>query len=471
MLESRRSHRWMALAIVATLGTGLAACKKPTSAPAADDTAKIAEDAFIYGFPIVMNYGVIYESNIDTTSSQYKGPFNNLVNMSRLLTPVDTSVVTPNSDTPYGFAQVDLRAEPMVVCVPAIPKERYYAVQLIDMNTFNYGYIGTRTTGSDAGCYMIAGPGWKGEMPHGIKKIFNDETQFGLALFRTQLFNAADMDNVRKIQAGYKIQPLSAFLGTKAPPAAPPIDWPTMDKEKVKTGFFNYLAFLLQFIPAQPDDSALRARMATIGIEPGKPFDIAKLTDTQRTSVLAGMKSANEKIDADAKANGDQINGWGIAKIENNRAFIAGNWLRRASIARAGIFANDYQEAMYPMARVDSTGATLDGSKASYTITFPAGSLPPVNAFWSVTMYDARTQLLVANPIERYLINSPMLPKLNKNADGSLTIYVSKNSPGKDKESNWLPAPDGEIYMVMRLYWPKLDQLANWKPPAVIKTP
>ena len=248
MSGSLLSRRSIALALVIALGAGTVACKKPGDADTAGavDTAKIAEEAMIYGFPLVMNYGAMYDLSLNPKSSQFKAPPNVLANESRVFTSADTAVVTPNSDTPYSMLQLDLRAEPMVICVPAVPKERYYSVQLIDMTSFNYGYIGSRTTGSDAGCYMVAGPNWKGETPKGIKAVFNNETQFGLTIFRTQLFNAADIDNVKKIQAGYKAQPLSAFLGQPAPAAAPAVDWPAIDKDKAKSEFFRQLKITLK---------------------------------------------------------------------------------------------------------------------------------------------------------------------------------------------------------------------------------
>ena len=467
------TRRSLSLALVIGLGAGVVACKKPEAEADKSttvDTAKIAEAATVYGFPMVMNYAVMYESNIDTKSPQYRGAFNQINSTARVYTPADTAIVTPNSDTPYSMLQLDLRAEPIVICVPAIPKERYYSVQFVDMTTFNYGYIGSRATGNDAGCYMVAGPNWQGETPKGIKAVFRNDTQFGLTVFRTQLFNPADIDNVKKIQAGYKAQPLSAFLGTTPPPAAPAIEWPAIDKQTAKTDSLKYVNFLMQFMPAQPDDIATRAEIAKIGVEPGKPFDTATLTDAQKSTLAEGMKAGNDKVQAAARNLGSKQNGWNAAKIENTRAATNGDWVRRAAVAQAGIYANDYQEAYYPFSREDSTGATLDGSKASYTITFPGSAMPPVNAFWSITMYDGKSQLLINNPINRYLINSPMLSGMKKNADGGITIYVSKDSPGKDKEANWLPAPNDEIYMAMRLYWPKLAELDTWKPPAVEKT-
>jgi hypothetical protein len=185
------------------------------------EAKQIAQEAFIYGFPIVMNYAVFYEYFVDKAGKEYKAPPNQLYNTARVYTPKDTAIVTPNSDTPYSFVEMDLRAEPFVLCHPEIEKARYFSVQLIDMYTFNYGYIGSRATGNGAGCFMVAGPSWKGEKPDGIAKVFQSETDFSLALIRTQLFNPADIGNVKKIQARYRALPLSKFQGKPAPPAAP----------------------------------------------------------------------------------------------------------------------------------------------------------------------------------------------------------------------------------------------------------
>src|SRR5436309_12483063 len=183
--------------------------KAGVAAPGIAETKAIAEEGFIYGLPLVMNYAVMNEFAVDTKSSQYKAPFNEINNEHRVATPEDTAVITPNSDTPYSMVWMDLRAEPMVISVPAVEKERYYSVQLIDGNTYNYGYIGSRATGNDPGDYMVAGPDWKGETPPGIKKVFRSSTQFSAVAYRTQLFNPEDMPNVVKIQAGYKVRPLS----------------------------------------------------------------------------------------------------------------------------------------------------------------------------------------------------------------------------------------------------------------------
>ena len=437
------------------------------------ETYDTAKEAYVYGFPMIAAYMAMYEFNIDKSSPQYKGPFNQVLSEGRLFTPKDTSIVTPNSDTPYSMVQMDLRAEPMVLCVPAIDKSRYYSVQLTDLYTFNYGYIGTRATGTDAGCYMIAGPSWKGEAPAGVSKTFNSETDFSLAIFRTQLFNPADIENVKKIQAQYTARPLSRFLGQLAPRPSPTPAFPKFTMDAFKTDAFSFLNFLMQFTPATGPaevEKPLHASFAEIGISPGKPYNFSKLSFEHRLLQGLGIKEGYKEIVQRRASIGRVVNGWRIGAAFGNRAFYDGDYALRAAAALAGIYGNNADEALYPLAVADSNGDRLDGKKHKYTITFPADGLPPVNAFWSVTMYDGKTQLLIENPINRYLINSPMLPHLKKNADGSLTIHVQKDALGADKEANWLPAPNGPIYMVMRLYWPKPEALdGSWKPPVIMR--
>lgn len=448
------------------------------SAPSIEQTKAIAEEAFIYGLPLVMNYAIMNEFVLDKNSGQYKGPFNSIANESRVFTYKDTAVVTPNSDTPYSMLWLDLRAEPIVISVPAVDSKRYYSVQLIDGNAYNYGYIGSRSTGSEAGNYLVVGPDWAGEKPEGIRQVFQSTTPFGLTIFRTQLFNAGDIANVVKVQQGYKAQSLSAFLGQPAPPAPAAADFPAASTAGIKANFFDYLDAALQFVPETPADKEIRAKLASIGIGPGKTFDFKDLSAEHKAAVLLAMKSGDDKIEDFLKTGNKNINGWKIGALFGDGAFYNGDWLKRAAAAKGGIYGNDAVEAMYPMTRVDSTGQTIDTSKHNYTLTFGKDKLPPVNAFWSVTMYDGKTQLLIENPINRYLINSPMLADMKKNADGSLTLYIQKESPGKDKEVNWLPAPNGEVYLVMRLYWPKTEDPSilpagngTWQPPAVVRTP
>jgi len=471
-MKTTRSQNLLAAALVSALA--LAAVRAADITPA--ETKTIAEEGFIYGLPIVMNYAVMYAYAIDKGNPEFKAPFNQIKNEARVFTYKDTAIVTPNSDTPYSFAWLDLRAEPIVLSVPAVEKGRYYAIQLEDGNTFNFGYIGSRATGNEAGDYMVAGPDWKGETPPGIKKVFHSTTQFSVAGYRTQLFGPADMPNVVKVQSRYKVQPLSAYLKQPAPPGAPTISFPKINKELAKTGFFDYLDFSLQFAPPGPEEKDIREKLARLGIGAGKTFDFKALSPDQKAAVVEGVKAGEEKIKQYLLAGEKIINGWKIGAYFGDRDFFHGNWLLRAAGAQAGIYGNDAIEATYPMTKTLADGEPLDCSKHNYTLTFPAGQLPPVNAFWSVTMYDGKSQLLIKNPINRYLINSPMLPQMKKNADGSLTLYIQKDSPGANKESNWLPAPNDLIYLVMRLYWPKTEAPSilpagegTWKPPGIVK--
>ncbi|MDF0578812.1 DUF1254 domain-containing protein [Bradyrhizobium yuanmingense] len=474
MLTKRDLLRSSALAVITVAANPLATLAQ-TDRPGFFKAKDIAEAGFIFGLPIVMNYGVMYEYVVDRNSGQFKAPFNHLDNQARVYTYKDTAIVTPNSDTPYSMGWMDLRAQPIVISVPAVDPKRYYSVQLVDGNTYNYGYLGSRATGSDAGDYMVVGPDWKGATPPGIKKVFQSGTQFSLAIIRTQLFNPEDLDNVVKVQAGYKMQPLSAYLKQPVTTASVAVDFPKIDKELVKTNFFEILDFALQFAPAQENEIEIRASLAKIGVGPGKTLNFKDLPLEQKLEIALGMKEGEKKVEEAVAKVGKTINGWQVSAPFGDNAHYNGDWLKRAVAAKAGIYGNDSVEATYPQTRIDRDGQTLDGSKSNYTLTFPPGEQPPVNAFWSVTMYDGKTQLLIENPIDRYLINSPMLPNMKKNADGSVTLYIQNKSPGADKEANWLPAPHGPIYLVMRLYWPKTEPPSilpagdgTWKPPAIV---
>jgi hypothetical protein len=475
MLTKRNLLRSTALAAIAAATAKTVPVTAQTRAewPNLIETKAIAEEGFIYGLPIVMNYAVMYEYCVNKNSGQYKAPFNEINNEARVFTYKDTAIITPNSDTPYSLLWLDLRAEPMVLSVPNVEKSRYYSVMLCDGNTFNYGYIGSRATGSEAGDYLVVGPGWQGITPPGIQKVFQSSTQFSLAAYRTQLLNPADMPNVVKVQAGYKGQPLSAYLKQTAPPAAPPIDFPKIDKEMVKKNFFEYLDFALQFAPAGPEERIIREKLERIGVGPGKTFALKDLPLEHKLEIGLGMKDGDEKVEK-YLSGAKSINGWTITSLFGDRLFFSGDWLKRAAAAKGGIYGNNAVEAVYPLAKTLANGEVVDGSKHNYTLTFAAEEYPPVDAFWSVTMYDGKTQLLIENPINRYLINAPMVPAMKKNADGSLTLYIQNKSPGSDKEANWLPAPDGPIYLVMRLYWPKATPPSilppgegTWQPPGL----
>ena len=480
---------WAQIALaVPVLILGVSACQKkapeqtapPTAAtreaaPGAvtpEEARAIAKEAYIYGFPMVDNYRIQHAYFVDAKNPEYKGSWNQIINIPRVYTPEDKAIQTPNSDTPYSMVGMDLRAEPMVLTVPPIDKKRYFSIQLIDAYTQNFAYIGSRATGGEPGNYMVAGPSWKGETPKGIKKVFPSETDFVLAVYRTQLFNSADLDNVKKVQAGYKAQPLSAFLGQPPPPPAPAINFVqplTPEEQKTSLKFFDILNFAMQYAPTVPSEKDLMARFAKIGVGPGQTFDEDKLSPEVKSAIQEGMKEAwtdlaalERKIDAKEVTSGEMF---------GTREFLKNNYLYRMAGAVLGIYGNSKQEAMYPVYSVDASGQKLDGAKR-YTLRFAPGQLPPVNAFWSVTMYEMPQSLLVANPIDRYLINSPMLPSLKKDADGGVTLYIQNESPGKDKEANWLPAPKGPFMMAMRLYWPKEEALeGKWTAPTLNVAP
>ena len=426
----------------------------------------IAKEAYIYGFPMVDSYRIQHAYFVDRENPEFKAPWNQLRNIPRVFTPEDKAIQTPNSDTPYSFIGMDLRGEPIVLTVPAIEEERYFSIQLIDAYTFNFAYIGTRTTGNDGGSFLIAGPGWNGEMPKGVKKVIRSETELLLAGYRTQLFNPADLENVKKIQAGYKAQPLSALLGQPASKAAPAIDFIkplTPEQQRESLEFFNILNFVLRFCPTNPSETELMARFAKIGVGAGKTFDASKFSPEMRPAIEQGMADAwadlaklQKRIDAKEVTSGDMF---------GTREYLKNNYLYRMAAAVLGIYGNSKQEAMYPLYGVDSDGHKLDGANR-YALRFAPGELPPVNAFWSLTMYEMPASLLVANPLNRYLLNSPMLPQFKRDADGGITLYLQNESPGADMEANWLPAPTGPFIAFMRLYWPKPEALdGTWKQP------
>lgn len=452
------------LAGLACLATPHTASSAPTLT--AQEARAIAREAYIYGFPMEDSYRTMYAFSIAKGNPEYKGPFNSVLNIARVFTPDDKGFVTPNSDTPYTFLGLDLRAEPIVLTIPAIEKSRYYVFQMMDLYTFNFDYLGTRTTGNTGGNFLIAGPRWKGTTPKGITKVVRSETEMVNVIGRTQLFNPSDLDNVKRIQSGYKVQTLSAFAGTAAPATPPEPEWVkplSPAEQRTSLEFFNVLNFVLQFAPTHASEKALRTRFARIGVEPGKQIDMAALPADIKTAMQEGMADGQKDIDARRSALGGKID-----TLFGTRAYMKNNYLNRAVGAQVGIGANSREEALYPIYEKDADGQALDGSKGRYVLRFAKGRLPPVNAFWSLTMYDLPSQLLVKNDLNRYLINAPMLPDLKKDADGGLTLYIQNESPGQDKEANWLPAPKGPFMLTMRYYLPKPELLSGqWKSPVV----
>lgn len=470
-------RRCAAVVAVLLAMTGCAKSEKPESVsspppptPAAvtpEQARAIAKEAYVYGFPMVDDYRVMYSYFVNKDDPEYKGDWNQIHNTARVYTPADTAVQTPNSDTPYSAVGADLRTEPLVLTVPPIEQDRYYSLQFVDLYTYNFDYVGSRTTGNGGGTYLLAGPNWKGEKPDGVERVIRSDTDLALVLYRTQLLGPSDVDRVRKIQDGYRVTPLSVFLNQPPPVPAPPIDFVpplSRDQERTSPQFFEIMNFALRFAPTLPPEQELRARFATIGIGPDGTFHADELSPEMRTAVEGGMADAWAELDALKK---DQVDTGkvGSAQFFGTADDLNGNYLYRMAGAAFGIFGNTAAEASYPGSALDSAGRPLTGAD-KYTYHFASGQLPPVNAFWSLTMYELPQSLLVANPMNRYLINSPMESSLVKDPDGGITLYLQNDSPGIDEEANWLPAPKGPFQVVLRLYWPKPDALnGSWQAP------
>lgn len=433
--------------------------------PSPVEARAIAREATVYGFPMVDSYRVQYTYFVDRQNPEYKAPWNTLKNVARVFTPEDKTIQTPNSDTPFSFLGADLRAEPLVISVPAVEKGRYYSAQFVDMYTFDFAYVGTRATGNGAGNFLLAGPRWNGPVPPGIKQVLRAETDFAFVQFRTQLKAPSDLGNVEKVQAGYKVQPLSAFLGRTPPAPAARIDFPRPlgAGERTSLEFFNLLGFLLHYAPAHPAEAGLRARLARLGLE-AEGFDVNRLPADVRDALRQGMADAWSDYET-FKARKVDTGILTAADVFGTREYLDGNYMGRMAGAVLGIYGNPKEETLYRTYYLDAGARKLDGANR-YRLRFPPGQLPPANAFWSVTLYDMPANLLVANPIDRYLINSPMLPGLQRDADGGLTLYIQHGSPGKEREANWLPAPRGPFQVTLRMYLPKPQALdGSWKRP------
>lgn len=456
------------------------AMARERSAISPEEAKAIAKEAYIYGFPMVMGYKLMYNYAVDKSNPEYKGPFNKLSCEARLFTPDDKAIVTPNSDTPYCMFWMDVRAEPMVLTVPEMEPERYYSFQLIDLYTHNFGYVGTLTTGNRAGKFLIAGPDWNGKKPAGVTDVIRSETGFVFNITRTQLFGPNDLTKVKAIQDSYSLQPLSAYLGTKGPPAKAMPEFPKwVEGSQFDERFFGYLDFMLSLLqkPAE-GEKRLWYRLARLGLGPENTFDFTGLSAQTQAALKDGIKEAFVEMEQFlVEEGGDPL---ASAKIFGTRKFLQksakdnygheNHYLMRAAAGHIGLYGNSAAEAIYPSYLADSDGQPYDASANRYTIRFKKGQLPPVKAFWSLTMYDGKTQLFIKNSLDRYLLNSSMMDQFKLEEDGSLVLHIAKESPGAGLEPNWLPAPNGPFYMVLRLYGPETAALeGQWTAPSLQK--
>ncbi len=461
------------------VGTAGAATPAPATGKAAaahDHTVTLTEEAalqlgaeaVIYGYPLVLA-DVTKQVQTNVVAPQHNGraPINQFSNFLRFPTAAYRDVVRVNVDTLYSLAWLDLTKEPIVLSVPDT-HGRYYLMPVLDAWTNVFASPGKRTTGTQAGQFAIVGPNWTGTLPAGLTEL-KSPTNTAMIAGRTQANGPAEYAVVNAIQRQYQLSPLSAFGNPYTAAAGvvdPEIDMKTPPVDQVSqmsaTTFFNRLAALMAANPPPATDAPVLAKLARIGIVPGQPFDMRRLDPAVAKGLEGSVHTAMTSLQASTEDMGKSANGWRIMPMNIGNFGTA--YGLRAVIALIGLGANLPQDAMYPTAFEDSDGQPLTGSNR-YVLHFGKGALPPANAFWSLTMYDARS-FLVENPTNRYNIAGWM--PLTYNPDGSLDVYIQHDSPGGGKESNWLPAAAGEFSVTLRVYWPKETMLdGSWKPPAI----
>ena len=452
------------LAMSAVFGAAL-----PVSAQTAlteQEAHAIGVNAYLYFNPLVtMDVTRKQLTNIEPGKG-FGGPMNTFANVPAYPTAADRAVVRPNFDTLYSSAWLDLTKEPMIVSAPDTGG-RYYLLPMLDMWTDVFASPGWRTTGTQAGNFLIAPPGWNGDTPSGMTRI-DAPTPYVWIIGRTKTDGPQDYDAVHKIQAGYKITPLSQNYSPPTVKIDPSVDMKTPPKVQVDTmpaeKYFAYAAELLKVTPPHITDQPMIAQLKKIGFEPGKSFELGKANPAIRKALESAPEDAQQLMAWKVPTLARVVNGW---SMNTDTMGVYGNYyLKRAIIAQLGLGANLPEDAIYPINLADESGKPLDGANR-YTLHFAKTDMPPAEAFWSVTLYDA-DGFQVANPVNRFAVSSWMPFKYA--ADGSLDLYFQNDSPGADKEANWLPAPKGPFNLTMRLYAPKSEALTGkWNPPPVTR--
>ena len=437
----------------------------------AQDVEEIAIEAYLYAYPLVlMDVTRRVLTNIDKPvlgSARPQAPINQFAHLSDFPDAAFTEVVRPNADTFYSSLWFDVADEPLVISVPD-SQGRYYLLPMLDLWSDVFASPGTRTTGTGPQVFAIVGPKWQGTLPSGIEAL-RSPTSVGWIIGRTYTHGKADFAAARAFQKGITATPLSAWgkpyqapggsVDSTISPTAP-----VEQVERLEIGeFLARFIKLLNDNPPHGNDYPVLARLARLGIVPGKPLDLTALGPAVRAAFGRAAMTAHERMNQSLLHCGRHVHGWKMGM--NPIGSYGTNYLTRALVALVGLGANVVEDAIYPTAFVDGDGRALD-SAAKYLLRFPKEALPPVRAFWSLTMYNA-AQLFAANPIDRYTIGDR--DTLERNADGSLDIYIQRKSPGAARERNWLPAPEsGPFSVSLRLYWPKIDALDNtWTPPAI----
>jgi hypothetical protein len=438
------------------------------------EAEQIALDAYIFGYSLITtDITRVQMSNVDKVEGLH-APAGQFINVKRYPPADFRGVSAPNADTLYSLAWLDL-AEPQVFSYPDMGK-RFYLMELSDLWMTDLESPGSRTSGGGAATYLITGPGWAGTVPEGMKHI-KVYTRYMVILGRTYANGTdADYEAVNALQAQYKLVPLSAYgkpFTYNAPPVDPNPGFSMTDPPqtvilKMSTAdYFNRLATLMgSSAPPANEDGPMLARMAKIGLVPGKSFDSSKLDPATRTALETLPQTALKLIEASRHTIGDISNGWVVSR---GLGVYGTNYIKRAVVAAFGWPANLEKDAIYPNTSVDSTGAPLTGAN-KYVMTFPKGGLPPVSGFWSITMYEIdKGWWFVPNSLNKFTVSERN--GLKANADGSITLYFQNESPGHDKEANWLPAPKGNFILMLRMYWPKETNPSiingTWKPPLV----
>jgi hypothetical protein len=441
------------------------------STPITEQEAQaIAVDAYLYLYSLVtMDIGRKQFTNIEPGKIVGRGPMNMFVNIPAYPTASMREVVRPNFDTLYSLAWLDLTKEPLVISVPNTGG-RYYLLPMLDMWTDVFASPGWRTTGTQAANFLVTPPGWTGSVPDNFTRIAAS-TPYVWVIGRTKTDGPPDYEAVHKIQAGFHVTPLSEWGKPPKPVEVkidPNVDMKTPPKIQVDTmpadKYFAYAAELLKLQPPHFTDEPILARMKRIGIEPGKSFDIAKVDAVVRKGIEGAPPVAQNLMEWKVLTIARVANHW---SMNTDTMGVYGNYyLKRAIVTQLGLGANLPEDAIYPLNLGDETGRPLDGN-SKYTITFEKGATPPVEAFWSITLYDSQG-FQVPNNLNRFAVSSWMPFKYDP--DGSLRLYFQNENPGKDKEANWLPAPKGPFNLTMRLYAPKSEALTGkWNPPPVMK--
>jgi hypothetical protein len=431
----------------------------------------IAVDAYLYFYPLVlMDVTRKQSTNIAAGKELGRGPMNLFTNV-REYPPGDyKDVVRVNFDTLYSVAWLDMTAEPVIVSAPSTDG-RFYLLPMLDMWTDVFASPGSRTTGTQAGNFLVTPPGWSGAVPSGMTRV-SAPTSYVWIIGRTKTDGQPDYDAVHKIQDGYKVTPLSEWGKPAKPVEAkidPSIDMKTPPKTQVDTmpadKFFAYAAELLKVNHPHITDQPIIAQLKKIGIEPGKSFDMNKAEPAIRDGLMKAPVEAQQLMAWKLPTLARVVNGW---SMNTDTMGVYGNYyLKRAIVAQAGLGANLPEDAIYPINLADDAGRPLDGMN-KYTLHFAKGDMPPAYAFWSITLYDSQG-FQIPNSINRFAVSSWMPFKYN--ADGSLDLYFQNENPGTNKETNWLPAPKGAFNLTMRIYGPKSEALTGkWNPPPVTRT-